>query len=451
MYDRYKVLEHFEANKDFFDNTVNENIEKYRKGDMYISVVDEKGNAISNAKIRVNQVKHEFKFGANLFLLDELETDEKNQLYRERFKDIFNMATLPFYWYSIEPERGNLRYDKNSPKYYRRPAIDLCIEYCESNGIEPREHALAYERFFPEWLADAGVEEIKRELEIRIKETAQRYSDKIPTIEVTNEMLWDHDSGTTAFYNENDYIEWCFKAVEKYFPSNQLVINEYSEAFWGCNCRATDSYYAYIEANMLKGARIDAIGAQFHMFYNRNEELDKSSYLYNPICLYDHMNLYSNLSKHLQVTEITIPAYSDESSDEEIQAKILEYLYHIWFSHPSMEQIIYWNLVDGYAYVSNPTPETIRRSQGDMTVGENVYYGGLLRFDLSPKPAYNTLYNLINKKWHTEFSGALNENGCTEFRGFYGDYEIEITVGNEVINKSFALSKNGNNSMKITI
>ncbi|MBE6675186.1 MAG: hypothetical protein E7596_08805, partial [Ruminococcaceae bacterium] len=69
--DRYKTLEFFEKNKEFFESTVNENIEKYRKGNMTVSVIDENGNAVHNAKIKVNQIKHEFKFGANLFMLDE--------------------------------------------------------------------------------------------------------------------------------------------------------------------------------------------------------------------------------------------------------------------------------------------------------------------------------------------------------------------------------------------
>ena len=313
--DRKRVLKYFEDNEAFFDNVIYPNIERYRKGDMTVSVVDGNGNAVPNAKIRINQIKHEFKFGANLFMLDELETNEKNQLYKDYFRNIFNMATLPFYWDSVEPEKGKLRYDKNSEKFYRRPPIDLCMEYCEKNGIEPREHALAYEHHFPKWLSDATVDEIKAALEKRYKEIAKRYADKIPTIEVTNEMLWNHR--VTEFYNENDYIEWCFKLAEKYFPDNQLVINEYTEAFWGENCRSTDNYYAYTEASMLKGSRIDAIGAQFHVFESRESEMAKSSYLYNPKCLYDHMNLYSDLSKHLQVTEITVPAYSNDKNDEE--------------------------------------------------------------------------------------------------------------------------------------
>ncbi len=447
MSNRYEALSYFEENKEFFDKTVNANIEKYRKGDMHLSLVDENGNGIPYANVKIKQIGHEFKFGANLFLLDEMESDEKNELYKEYFKKAFNMATLPFYWYSLEPERGKTRYDKDSPKYYRRPAIDLCMEFCKENGIEPREHALAYEHLFPVWLKDASVSEVKEALEKRYAEIARRYASKIPTIEVTNEMLWPYDAGVTKFYNENDYVEWCFKTAEKYFPNNQLVINEYTEACWGASCRATDAYYAYTEANLLKGARIDAIGMQYHMFYNRREEMEKASYLYNPICLYDHMNLYSSLVKHLHLTEITVPAYSNDKDDEEIQARLIEYLYTLWFSHPCMEQIVYWNLVDGYAHVPNPTPERIRSSQGDMTVGENVYFGGLVRFDMTPKPAYYVICDLIHKRWHTEADLVLDDAGCASFRGFYGDYELEALTSKGLVKRRFTLSSKGENKL----
>ena len=163
------------------------------------------------------------------------------------------------------------------------------------------------------------------------------------------------------------------------------------------------------------------------------------------------MDLYSSLVNHLQVTEITIPAYSNEKEDEDIQAELLNYLYHLWFSHPAMEQIIYWNLVDGYAYVSNPTPEAIRWSQGNMSLGENVYYGGLLRFDMTPKPSYIMLDNLINKKWHTEFCSTLNDEGCINFRGFHGDYEIEVTKDKKTVRKTFTLSSKKKNNLTIVI
>jgi GH35 family endo-1,4-beta-xylanase len=449
MEDRKKVLELFEIQKDFYQNKVNEGIEKNRKGNAKICLIDKNGNAVKGAKIKITQKSHEFRFGANLFMLDELETEEKNKKYKQYFSELFNMATLPFYWNTLEPEKGKPRYEKNSKKVYRRPAIDLCIEFCEEQGIEPREHALAYDAFFPEWLYNASVEEVKIELERRYKEISERYADKIPTIEVTNEMEWE--KGKTKFYDEPDYIEWCFKLARKYFPNNQLVINDHTGLCWKDRCRPTDKYYSYIEANLLKGAPIDAIGMQYHLFNPREKEYEWSREFLSPELLYKHMDMYSNFNKPLQVTEVTIPAYSWEKEDEEMQAEIIEKIYSIWFSHPNVEQIVYWNLVDGYAHVWDPNPENIAKSQGDMTLGENYYYGGLLRFDLSPKPAYFKIKELLQNVWHTEAKIETDINGNAEFRGFYGKYNVEILYNGKKTVNEMALSKKQTNEFKIIL
>lgn len=449
MSDRRKVLELFEEQKEFLNEKITYGIETYRKGDATLTVTDENGNPISNAQVKIKQKTHEFKFGANLFMIDELESDEKNEAYKKYFAEVFNMATLPFYWDPLEPERGKPRYAKDSPKIYRRPAPDLCIEFCEKHGIEPREHALAYEAFFPKWLYDADVDEIKRELERRYAEIAERYADKIPTMEVTNEMEWMN--GKTRFYDEPDFVEWCFRLAEKYFPKNELVINEHTGLCWEDRCRSTDKYYAYIEAALLKGVRIDAIGMQYHLFNRAEDEYRRTRTTLNPKSLYRHMDLYARFGKPLQITEVTVPAYSWNAEDEELQAEIIEKLFSIWFSHPGTEQIVYWNLVDGYAHFWDPDPEKIKASQGNMALGENYYHGGLLRFDLSPKPAYNKIKELVKERWHTEGSALTNENGSAAFRGFYGDYEIEITANGKTITKEITLSKKTDSTFVITI
>lgn len=440
MRDREKLLELFEKNKDYMNERIKGGIEQNRKGYANICVKDKDGNAVSNVKMKLKQKSHEFKYGANLFMLDEFENEEKNELYKKYFADAFNMATLPFYWDATEPVKGKTRYEKDSEKIYRRPPIDLCIEFCEKHGIEPREHALAYEGFFPKWLYDASVTKIKLALENRFKEIAERYKDKIPTIEVTNEMEWQE--GKTAFYKEPDYIEWCFKTAEKYLPANQLVINEWTGLPWADRCMVTDKYYSYIEANMLKGARIDAIGMQYHMFYRKEDEYKETRPYYDPVNLYKHMDLYSNFGKPLQVTEVTVPAYSNEPEDEALQAEIIEKLYSIWFSHPNVEQIIYWNLPDGY---------TAFAPQGDMTAGENYYYGGLLRFDMTPKPAYYAIKNLFEKTWHTEAEITSDADGEATFKGFYGKYDVELEVNGKTITKEINLSKKLKKQFEIVI
>jgi len=450
MSDRTQVLEQFDLQKAEWLPRAQDGIERYRKGDMTVTVTDSQGNAIPNARVSVNQTSHAFRFGANLFMLDELETADKNEQYKRYFTDVFNMATLPFYWNATEPTEGNTRYDKDSAPMYRRPPIDRCMAFCEQHGIEPREHGLAYEHFFPAWLSGADSDTVKRAMEKRYAQIAKRYAERIPTIEVTNEIQkWE--SGVTAFNDDPAFIEWSFKLARRYFPHNELVINEVTRYAWGGHGRFTDKYYANIEATLLKGAPIDAIGMQYHMFKPAEREYEETRPYYDPDKLYRHMDLYAQFGKPLQVTEVTVPAYSNGGEDEEIQAKILEYLYTIWFSHPNMEQIIYWNLVDGYAHVWDQDPAVIRASQGDMTLGENYYYGGLLRFDMTPKPAYFTLKRLITQEWHTACAVTTDPCGKAPFRGFYGDYTATVEVGGKTVTASFTLSPSADNTITVVV
>ena len=82
---------------------------------------------VERAQIRYRQKSHQFRFGANLFMLDQFRNEEENALYRERFASLFNFATVPFFWSDLEPEEGKPRFAKDSPNIYRRPAPDLCV------------------------------------------------------------------------------------------------------------------------------------------------------------------------------------------------------------------------------------------------------------------------------------------------------------------------------------
>lgn len=454
MQDRAGVLVHFEEQKEYLDEKIKYGIETYRKGDAKITVTDKTGKRVANAKIKVTQKTHEFSFGANLFLLDELESDDKNTAYKKYFSDVFNMATLPFYWNDLEPTEGSPRFSKDSERVYRRPALDLCMEFCKEHGIEPREHCLNYDLFRPKWLYGASVQTIKEKLENRIKILAERYGEHIPCWEVVNETLCVLPEGkASAFYYDPDFVEWTFATAEKYLKNNKLTINEspwwvYEKAFQ----YNRSPYYMLIERAINKGARIDAIGMQFHMYFTKEEEVKRvTNCFYNPKHHYELMDTYAKFGKPLQLTEVTIPAYSNDVKDEEIQAQILEKLYSLWFSHPATEQIIYWNLVDGYAFVPNPDPEKIRLSQGDMTLGENYYYGGLVRFDMTPKLAYYAIKNLIKNKWHTECDLVSDNVGTAVFRGFYGTYDIEVCTNENVISGKIDLSSKSENEFTIVV
>lgn len=437
---REEILKGFDSCREYTQDRVKNGIETYRKGGAYVRVVDGEGKPVPGARISIEQKSHAFKYGANLFMLDQMETAEKNEAYKKNFVDAFNLATLPFYWRDVEPEQGKLRFDKDSEFRYRRPPIDACIEFCREHGIEPREHALAYEHTFPAWLKGMNRAQVWREYERRCRQMAERYADKVPTIEVTNESFWN-ESVTPIFW-EKDFIADCYKIAAKYFTHNELVINEWTNDAWTKVDKKFSRYFVQIENALLKGARIDAIGMQYHMFYRREDEAEKTRDFYNPMHLYQAMDAYACLGKPLQVTEVTVPSYSWEKEDEEIQAEIIEQLYSIWFSHPAMEQIVYWNLVDGYAAAAE---------QGDMKTGENYYYGGLMRFDLTPKPAYETIRRLFGKTWHTSAAAETDRDGRAWFKGFYGGYEAGITVNGKETTVQFDLARDGAKEITVEV
>lgn len=431
-------MQALEAHGDYMQSRVKSGIETNRKRFATLKFKDSSGNPIPGIAVGVRQKTHEFKYGANLFMLDELESEKRNALYKQAFKDAFNLATLPFYWRDLEPEEGKLRFTKDSPKIYRRPSPDLCLEFCAEHGITPKAHCLMYDQFSPHWLPnEVGI--IKAKLLRRFTELAERYADRIHCWEVTNETLC---SGRTVFFDEPDIVEWSFKHADRLFPLNELLINEAGNHIWSVFKENRSNYYLQIERALKNGARIDAIGMQYHLFYRAEEEHKVIDFHYNPVHVFKLLDRYADFKLPIQITEITIPCYSADAVDEEIQAEIIKNVYSMFFSHDAMEGLMYWNLIDGYAYAAEP---------GDMTAGENYYYGGLLRFDGSKKPAYKVIKKMFNEEWRTNVDVFGNDDGITRFHGFYGEYELNIRSKGKSVVHNINLSKQGISEFEIVL
>lgn len=443
-YDRDGVLRLFRLMAEEIDARVNAGIELNRKGPMLFTFKNKDGKILENVHVKVVQKSHDFKYGADLFMLDEIvDSKEKNEAYKEYFKRAFNLATCPFYWSDLEAEPGKPRYACDSPRVYRRPPTDLCVDWCEQNGIEPKCHILNYPCFQPKW-AKGDIFLEKSLLEKRMRELAERYARRIRMWEVTNETFLGANWRGSNFYQQDDFVEWSFKTAEKYLGANELIINEQHCRIWDDDSfrRNRSAYYMQIERAILKGVRIDGVGMQFHMFHGTDMKrvVAESNVYYDPMRIFDVLDSYARLGRPLQMTEITIPAYSNDAGDEETQAEILRTLYRIWFSHRSMQAIIYWNLPDGYAAHAKP---------GDFSCGENRYYGGLCRFDMTPKPAYRVIRDLFGKEWRTNFERDVG--GRFAFRGFHGTYELEASAGGRTVKREFRINPDHANSLEFTI
>lgn len=439
-------LKGFEEHPELMNKRVPEGIEKYRKGWCKIRLTDEDGQPLANKTVTVDQQTHDFKFGAHIFMLDEFESEEDNKKFREMFREYFNLATVPFYWDGLEPEEGKPRYDKNSKKVYRRPAPELCMEYCEENGIDTKLHCLVYDKFTPDWLPKQDMAAMEKAYEERFRQIAERYSGRMMEFEVINETLceaaWITDS---VIMEKRDLVEWAFALSRKHLPYETLVINEGNPIDMLVDHDYRAPYFMQIEKCLQNGVEIDKIGLQHHLFVGAQakteEEYDaavrgNAIKMADPVRNFKMLDLMAEFGLPLEMTEVTIPTFGDTQEDEELQAELLKNLYSIWFSHPSVNTIVYWNQIEGYCYIS---PR--------HTWNENNCRGGLFHHDLTPKKSALMLKKLINEDWHTKLTLTTDENGYAEFRGFYGEYTAECDGSTAL----FGIHKNEDNSYLLEV
>ena len=418
-YDELKrvCIGQFEENSHLFNTTVKENIEKNRKGRKTVTLKDRAGNTKPGVPVRITLKNHEFKHGGHIFLLDQFESAEENRQYRDFFHKHFNLATVPFYWAGLEPEQGKVRFAADSPNVYRRPAPDLCLDYCREKGIAAKLHCLFYDKFIPGWLPKENADEMKKLYEKRFREIAERYAGGIMyDIEVINEILESPAWKTNSVLSRNDKcLDYAFALAEKYFPDDILVINDGNFVPEIGRKGKEHPYCKLIDGAIKRGLRIDKIGVQNHIYLGLFDDHTPSQFAsyYDPVAILKGLDVLSELGKPLEITEVTIPTFGEGNEAEDMQAEVFKYLYTLWFSSEKIESVIYWNSIDNTAY-------------SDPAWNENRLDAGILHRDLTEKKSAKMLRKLFREEWHTEIETQSDENGEISFNGFHGDYEIQI-------------------------
>ncbi|MDR0871719.1 MAG: endo-1,4-beta-xylanase, partial [Planctomycetaceae bacterium] len=405
-------------------------IEKYRKADAKVEL----SNVKPGSEIKIKQISHEFLFGANMFNFGQLGSKELDDKYKAVYHTLFNTAAIPFYWKVFEPEPGKPHYktderdnpefwantnDAHKEHFWRRPATDQMVEYCEQHGIYRHGHPIIWgnDRWqHPEWLpkTEENVPKMDAAFEKRIRELAEHYKGRINRWDIVNESATDKLNPHHSKYDEKDpkggygilprdYTFKAFKIANEVFPPDVVrCINDYDMGF---------GYINQINDLRNRRTRIDMVGLQMHLFNPKQcADIAQGANIQTPQYLYDLMNRFTALNIPLHLSEITITAPNDDTEGREIQANIARNLYRAWFSWPTMAAITWWNIVDGCGAPGEPTTS------------------GLFTRQMEPKPAYFALDRLINYEWKTNIVQKADAETVTiPFRGFKGKYKISWT------------------------
>lgn len=377
-------------------------VEDNRKTDATVLVTDEAGRSIAGAGIVVELMRHDFLFGCNIYLFDRFGTTQENELYKERFRQIFNYATTGFYWRRYELRRGEPRYD----------FTDKVVDWCFRNDIQLKGHPLlwAKESGIPEWSKEQPVAELQKQ---RIVDIMTRYAGKIDFWEVVNEP--GHLPGIE--------IDAPYRWAREVNPKADLIVNDYSVMANGYL-----PFFVLLQKARDRGVPFDGIGIQAHEPRTMRFPLEQ---------VWKVLDQYAVLGKRIHITEFTPPSAGQEITgshitgkwDEAAQADYAAKFYTVCFAHPAVAAITWWDLCDNGAWNAG---------------------GGLLRKDLSLKPAYAAIQKLIHAQWVTKTAGKTDADGKFSFRGFCGKYAVRITRDGKTIEQFFHIGKQEQNRTTIS-
>mgnify|MGYP001332461707 CR=1 FL=1 len=377
---------------------IDRDIERNRKADAILRL-----NIKPGTNVKVEQISHDFLFGGNIFLFGDLKTFEKNARYENTFGTLFNAATIPFYWKTLEPEKGKPRYEAGSSYEYRRPPPDPVVAFCESKGINMNGHAIIYgmrKWAHPVWMPEdrKAMEPI---FEAHVQELAERYRDRLQRWDVVNEPIDQANRGLMP----DDYTYKTFCWAMKYFPEEvQLNLND-------CDMHSPINLFRrYVEIirNLTeRGIRIDNTGVQMHIFNpDESRGIADGTDVLTPQKLFEILDCLKDAERPIHISEVTVSAPDNTEQGSKIQAEITRNLYRLWFSYPEVMGITWWNVVDGGAAPGEPS------------------YSGIYDKEMNPKPVYYILNDLINNQWKTNLIVAADKNGTISFRGFKGNYLV---------------------------
>jgi len=417
-----------------------QNIQKYRMGTATISFSTGAGKPVDGATVVIEQTSQDFLFGNIIFpLIGVLGKHDRQiyepELFKRRFKGLFNFAIFPFYWSAYEEIPGREEWNKIVP----------VVEWCNANGITAKGHPLAWvERGgTPRWLYEMPVPLTEELLKARIIRIVRGFKGQIDIWDVVNEpthtISWSAvmkapfgTRYTSRPINEiADWVDKCYRWAREANPEATLIINDYEQIVSEFIPDTRERFYKLVAELKKRGTPIDGIGLQAHA----------KEYWYSPEQFWDTLEYYSTLELPIHITEFIPQSSGNEIKGEwkkgkwtrEAQAEFAEQIYRLSFGHPSVASINWWGLSDRYIWSERPG-------------------GGLIDENYRPKPVYQRLRHLIKEQWMTRTTATTGHDGSVDFRGFYGNYKVTLkTKQGDVYSFDIHLRKNEENNWRFRL
>ena len=365
---------------------------------------DGAGNALSGCNIGIKQTEHAFLFGCGGFdfIKYVMEGEDEYKQLTDSWLDVFNYATLPFYWGNYETEEGKPEKEK----------LLKTAQYLKDKGVKVKGHPLCWHTACADWLMKYDNAVIMEKQLERIDREVTGFKGVIDIWDVINEVvimpIFDkYDNAITRICKEKGrvgLVKEVFDKAHECNPEATLLINDFNTSI---------NYEILIDGCLNAGVPISAIGIQSHQhqgYWGREkleEVLDRYSHFGLPIHFTENTLISGEIMPgHIvDLNDWQVDEWPSTPEGEARQAKEVEEMYRILFAHPLVEAITTWDFRDG-AWLNAPS--------------------GFVRKDNSKKPSYEMLKKLIKEEWWTNTTVKTDADGYAEIDAFKGDYRIVL-------------------------
>jgi len=383
-------------------------IEKYRKGDVNLKIVDSSGNHLKDLTVDYQQTKNSFLFGINeaTFVNENNIGNTRNIKIWDLIKEAgFNLSTFRIRWSETETSQGV--YELGNWRTYFLQKYNLTgygagdIRFITSSAEYAPEQ-------LPDYFANAAFDEMKKMLYTHFYNVVRAYAKDIKIWTVLSEPMYANDLHLTAEQYIELTKEGC-RAIKDADPTAKLMIIIFNA---GAEIPGVNQY-EFMKKVIDAKIDFDIIGIELYYNCYLHGNPNPRRTLTGMVELLDN---WAAFGKEIWVEEISVSSSAAEGSEgywsspwsEDLQAEYIKTAYTLFFSRPEVKCISYWDMSDHTTFID---------------------YGGFLNSQDKPKKSYLVLKNLF-QSWKTNGTGITNENGEISFRGFGGDYEINVTDRN---------------------
>ena len=363
------------------------------------------GQPLAHTEVIVELTRHEFGFGNIGFEIIDHANGHGAQGDDELAKlwlDVFNLATLPFYWGDFEPDEGQPRTER-----LRRAA-----EWFAAHDVRVKGHPLVWHSVAPSWLIGRPSAEVAATVRARIRREVTDFRGLVDLWDIVNEAViapvFDNgDNAITPLAHELGRVGLIRLAVDEARATDPAVVLHLNDF------DLSPAYEALIDEVLDAGIRLDGIGLQTHMHqgYRGEEQVvgitDRFARFGLPLHFTETTLVSGDLmpSGIVDLNDYVREDWPTTPEGEARQAAELERHYRVLFGHPAVASITYWGLADRGAWLGAPA--------------------GLVRLDGTPKPGYDTLRRLIRDEWWTPVTTIrTDESGRMPLAGTRGTYRL---------------------------